>query len=250
MTTKNTYAEVIDTYNGLCEKAGDILVASWNYWDKLRTKIENIYDTEVEDESVCKYLENLYSEEDNDGTVLFEKLGFKDVIDDDTYLEGSWVAMQEDFVLTIVGHSKNYVKVKLYDVFSGDDSTASLKIPVEYLQSDKYEALIKAKYEALDREIDRRTKKKSNGKANKIKDITQPKIELKEKLKEFIGSKRFDSEKEACEVVETFAKKYATNFKEDYVTCRCENGMVAVAYTEGSCFDSVKLFMLPVTILA
>lgn len=254
MATKNIYAEVIDTYNGLCKKVGDILVASWNYWDKLRTKIENIYDTEVEDESECltesvsKFLENLYSEEDDDSTVLFEKLGFKDVIDDGNYLGGEWSGIQEDFVVTITRHSKNYVKVKLYDVSSGDNSTASLKVPVEYLQSENYEELIKAKYEALDREIDRRTKKKSNGKANKIKEITQPKIELKEKLKEFIGSKRFDSEKEACEVVETFAKKYATNFKEDYVTCRCENGMVAVAYTEGSCFGSLKLFMLPVTI--
>lgn len=53
MTTKNIYAEVIDTYNGLCKKAGDILVDSWDYWDKLRTKIENIYDTEVEDEGEC-----------------------------------------------------------------------------------------------------------------------------------------------------------------------------------------------------
>lgn len=254
MTTKNIYAEVIDTYNGLCKKVGDILDVSWNYWNRLRTKIENIYYTEVEDESECltdsasKFLENLYSEEDDYSTVLFEKLGFKDVIDDGNYLGGEWSCMQEDFVVTIVSHSKNYVKIKLYDVSSGDNSTASLKIPVEYLQSDNYEVLIKAKYEAIDKEIDRRTKKKSNGKENKIKEIVQPEIELKEKLKEFIGSKPFDSEKEACGVVETFAEKYSTNFKEHIVSCRCENGMVAVAYTDGSCFDSVKLFMLPVTI--
>ena len=117
MTTKNIYAEVIDTYNGLCKKAGDILDASWNYWDKLRTKIENIYDTEVEDESECltdsasKFLENLYSEEDNDGTVLFEKLGFKDVIDDDTYLGGNWYCMQKDFVVTIYA-SDNYFSIR------------------------------------------------------------------------------------------------------------------------------------------
>lgn len=232
MNTKNIYAEVIDTYNGLCKKVGDILVVSWDYWDKLKTKIENIYDTE----------------EDDDGTVLFEKLGFKDVNDGSNYLGGEWSGMQEDFVLTIISHSKNYVKVKLYDVSSGDDSTASLKVPIEYLQSENYEELIKAKYEALDREIDRRTKKKSNEKSNKIKEIVQPKIELKEKLKEFIGSKSFDSEKEACEVVETFAEKYSTNFKEHYVTCHCENGMTAVAYTEGSCVDVLKMFMLPVTI--
>lgn len=252
MTTKNIYAEVIDTYNGICKKVGEILVVSWNYWDKLRTKIENIYDTEVEDESECltesasKFLENLYSDEDNDGTVLFEKLGFKDVNDGDNYLGEGWSGMQEDFVITITSHSKNYVKVKLYEC--DGTSTASLKIPMEYLQSDNYVELIKAKYEALDREIDRRTKKKSNEKSNKLEEITQPKIELKEKLKEFIGDKSFDSERAACEAVDIFAKKYSTNFKEYYVTCRCENRMVAVAYTEGSCFDSLKLFMLPVTI--
>lgn len=171
MATKNIYAEVIDTYNGLCKKVGDILNVSWNYWDSLKTKIENIYDTIVYD---------------RDGTVLFEKLGFKDLVDDDCYLEGNWSNMRDDFAITIISTSKNYVKVKLYDVSSGDDSTASLKIPVEYLQSDNYEVLIKAKYEAIDKEIDRRTKKKSNGKENKIKEIVQPEIEPKEKLKELI----------------------------------------------------------------
>ena len=117
MTTKNTYVEVIDTYNRLCKKAGDILVDSWDYWDKLRTKIKNIYDTEVEDESECltesvsKFLENLYSEEDDDSTVLFEKLGFKDVIDDGNYLGGEWSGMQGDFVVTIYA-SGNYFSIR------------------------------------------------------------------------------------------------------------------------------------------
>lgn len=254
MATKNIYSEVVESYNELCNKVCDILVVSWNYWSKLKEKIANIYDTEVDDESECltdsasRYLENLYSEEDDDATVLFEKLGFKDLVDA-SYLEGNWSNIRDDFAITIVSTSKNYIKVKLY-ALCDEGNTTSLKIPVKYLQSENYKELIKAKYEALDREIDKRTKKKSKGndKLNRIGEIIPPKIELKEKLTKFISDKPFDSEKEACEVVETFAKKYSTSFKERYINCQCENGMIAVAYNDSD-DDSVKMFMIPVSIV-
>lgn len=254
MATKNIYSEVVESYNRLCNKVCDILNVSWNYWSKLKEKIANIYDTEVDDESECltdsasKYLGNLYSEEDDDATVLFEKLGFKDLVDDDCYLDGNWSNIRDDFAITIVSTSQNYIKVKLYSLCD-EGNTASLKIPVKYLQSETYKELLRAKYEAIDKEIDKRTKKKSDkNKSNKVKEFISPRIELKEKLIEFIGDKPFDSEKEACEVVETFAKKYSTSFKERYINCQCENGMIAVAYNDSD-NNSVKMFMIPVSIV-
>lgn len=259
------YANIIKEYKSLCNKIYAMVSIALEYCGPLINRVSSILEKEDDDEDEedtstslsdanIRYLKSIYDleEDDNEVTGIFEKLGFKDIVDDSYMIMEYNHFDKEDFTIDIRGidtdKKTKYIEVSLVsNNYPAEE--LSFKLPLEYLQGD-YKKILKDKYNEINTKIDKilKARDKRKAKAGNIKDIKEPNIELKKQLVNAIKGRCFKSEKEACTFIDNYAKSHSSAFKEHYINCVCENNRAGVIYRDKPSLSSdVKLFTIPLT---